>query len=46
MAMKLHGRPECFGLTENGQPFHCLYLPDVSVPHLYEQIVAERARLR
>lgn len=46
MAMAEHGRPECFGLTKNGQPSHCLYLPDASVPHLLEQLVAERAQAR
>ncbi len=46
VAMVEHGRPECFGLTKNGQPSHALYLPDASVPHLYEQLIRERASSR
>lgn len=43
MAMSIHGRPECFGLTDNGHPFHCLYLPDVSIPHRYSDLIRDRA---
>ncbi len=46
MALTIHGRPECFGLTKDGQPVHPLYLPDVSVPHLFAQLIAERASSR
>jgi len=44
MALEIHGRPECFGLTADGHPSHVLYLPDASVPHLYADLVERRAR--
>lgn len=43
LAMSVHGRPECFGLTRGGEPVHCLYLPDASVPHLLADLVRRRA---
>lgn len=43
LALRIHGRPECFGLTKNGQPWHPLYLPDVIVPHLYTDLIRDRA---
>jgi len=43
MALEIHGRPECFGLTSDGHPSHPLYLPDASVPHLYADLVRRRA---
>jgi hypothetical protein len=43
LAMREHGHPECFGLTNNGQPRHPLYIPDVSAPHSFQQLVTERA---
>ncbi len=46
MALSIHGRPECFALTKNGQPWHPLYVPDVSVPHLFSQLVTQRASSR
>lgn len=46
MAMTEHGKPECFGLTKNHQPVHALYLPDVSLPYLFAQLIAERAHTR
>lgn len=32
MALAVHGRPECFGLTQNGQPKHPLYLAATTRP--------------
>lgn len=32
MARELHGRPECFALTKNWQPWHPLMLPSTSKP--------------
>lgn len=46
MALSIHGRPECFGLTEDGHPVHPLYQPDVSIPHLYASLITERAQRR
>jgi hypothetical protein len=34
-ALVLHGRPECFGLTGNGQPKHPLYLAASTRPKRY-----------
>lgn len=39
-AIAYHGEPECFGLTQNGQPKHPLYLPGTSKPVLYRDAIA------
>lgn len=38
MARELHGRPECFALTKNGQPWHPLMLPSTSTPALFAEL--------
>lgn len=44
MALRFHGRPECFGLTENRQPKHPLYLKSSLVPRLYADLVTPSPR--
>lgn len=41
-ALALHGRPQCFGLTGNGQPKHPLYLAASTRPRRYT-VTAHRA---
>lgn len=42
-ALALHPRPECFALTQGGEPYHPLMLPDASVAHSYADLVRRRA---
>lgn len=41
MALVEHGTPECFGLTQSGQPRHPLYVPNITLPLPFERCVAE-----
>lgn len=46
MARALHRRPECFGLTQNGQPKHPLYLAASTKPARYSPSDGPRRRPR
>jgi hypothetical protein len=38
LALSVHRRPECFGLTQNGEPKHPLYLAASTRPVRYAPI--------
>lgn len=46
LAHDVHPSPECLGLTANGEPRHPLFVPEITAPMPYRELLAEREASR